>query len=264
MNTQLPESIRKITDGKPFTADSTGMSGSQVLIYDGMVLKTEPKSRSAARTAEVMKWLRGRIPVPEVIAYEEDESRSHLLMTRIKGRMASNGYYLERPQLLYRMLARALEMLWNTDISGCPCEQTPDILLEEAERRVKEGRVNMDYAEPDTFGENGFASPYELLDWLKANKPRSFEPVLSHGDLSLPNIFLNGDSISGFIDLSRTGISDKWRDISIALRSTEHNLSGRYGGKVYGTFDEAAFFDAIGIEPDRERIRFYILLDELF
>ena len=121
----------------------------------------------------------------------------------------------------------------------------------------------MERTEPETFGKNGFESPAALLEWLEANKPPC-EPVLSHGDFCLPNIFLKDGKVSGFIDLGGMGIADKWRDISLCYRSLKHNFDGTFSGKIYKDFDPDMLFEALGIVPDRERLRYWILLDELF
>ena len=95
------------------------------------------------------------------------------------------------------------------------------------------------------------------------NKP-SYEPVLSHGDFCLPNIYLDNGIISGFIDLGDAGIGDKWRDIALCYRSLKHNAEGAYGGKVYPDTDPMQLFKKLQIEPDWDKIRFYLLMDELF
>ncbi|WP_207637230.1 hypothetical protein [Eubacterium xylanophilum] len=44
----------------------------------------------------------------------------------------------------------------------------------------------------------------------------------------------------------------------------KHNFDGTYGGKVYPDFDPDMLFEALGIEPNWEKINYFILLDELF
>ena len=102
-----------------------------------------------------------------------------------------------------------------------------------------------------------------LLQWLYDNQPKE-EPVLSHGDFCLPNIFGTGTQITGYIDLGMTGTADRWCDIAICYRSLSHNYTGRYGNKVYSGYDDMLLFKELGIDPDWEKIRYYILLDELF
>ena len=177
--------------------------------------------------------------------------------------MSCDEYYLEHPQELLQILAEALEMLWSVDISDCPNVRDLDEELKEAAYRVENNLVDIERAEPDTFGESGFKSPAHLLGWLCENRPEN-EPVLSHGDFCLPNVFIKDGKISGFIDLGDTGIGDKWRDIALVYRSLKHNFDGTFGGKVYEDFDPDMLFDKLKIEPNWEKLRYYILLDELF
>ena len=164
---------------------------------------------------------------------------------------------------LLPLLAEAFRMLWRTDISDCPCVRDLDAELAEARYRVENGLVDVDDVEPETFGKDGFKDPAALLQWLEENRP-DYEPVLSHGDFCLPNILIDKGKISGFIDLGDTGIGDKWRDIALGYRSLKHNFDGTFGGKVYEDFDPDSLFEALGIEPNQEKLRYYTLLDELF
>ena len=81
----------------------------------------------------------------------------------------------------------------------------------------------------------------------------------------LPNIFAKGDRISGFIDLGKAGPADRWQDIAIAIRSLDHNFDGRYfNGKPIFDFKPQMLLDALGVEMNEEKYRYYYLLDELF
>lgn len=259
----IPDAVKGIVGDLTYDLDSTGHSGSQVLMFPDMVLKIEKCCKNGDKTVQVMKWLDGKIPVPRVLCHEVCGEYRYLLMSRTEGKMSCDPYYMERPNELLALLSEALEMLWSVDISDCPRCRSLDTELEEARYRVENGLVDIERTEPETFGENGFASPLELLHWLEDNKP-VVEPVLSHGDFCLPNIFLNNGRISGFIDLGDTGIADKWRDISLCYRSLKHNFDGSFGGKVYDGFDPDMLFEALNIEPDRDKLKYYILLDELF
>lgn len=62
--------------------------------------------------------------------------------------------------------------------------------------------------------------------------------------------------MSGFIDLGRAGIADKWQDIALCVRSLKHNVQDhKYIDLLFKHLD---------IEPNYEKIKYYILLDELF
>lgn len=260
---RLPSKMKSLIDNKPYTIDDIGMSGNQVLIFEDMVLKIEEISASVERQVLMMRWLEGKIPVPKVIAYEVENGKSYLLMSKVGGVMSCDTYYLKHPEELLEVLATGLRMLWEVDVKECPCVRDVDAVLQEARVQVENGWVDLDNVEPTTFGEDGFENPEQLLEWLENHRP-SFEPVLSHGDFCLPNIFLADGKVKGFIDLGKAGVGDKWNDIAICYRSVKHNFDGTYGGKVYDDFNPDMLFDKLGVEPDWEKIKWYLLLDELF
>lgn len=260
---QFPPKIKELISENEYTIDNVGMSGNQVLIFEDMVLKIESDLASVAEQVQIMQWLNGKLPVPEVLGYEVLNGNSYLLMSRICGKMSCDSYYLEHPHALLEALACGLKMLWEVDITDCPQIRDLEMDLTEARRRVEKGLIDLDDVEPTTFGESGFESPKHLLDWLERNRP-ALEPVFSHGDYCLPNIFLENGQIKGFIDLGKAGVGDKWRDIALCYRSLKHNFDGTYGGKVYKDFNPDMLFEKLEIEPDWDKIRYYILLDELF
>ena len=260
---QESSKIKGLIANKPYTVDEIGMSGNQVLIFEDMVLKIEEKSETVDRQVQMMQWLEGKIPVPKVIAYEVEEEKSYLFMSRTSGIMSCDTYYLEHPQMLLEALASGLKMLWEVDVTDCPVVRDVDAVLKEARERVEKDLVDVEDAEPTTFGDGGFENPEQLLEWLENHRP-AFEPVLSHGDYCLPNVFLENGQIKGFIDLGRAGVGDKWNDIALCYRSLKHNFDGTYGGKVYEDFNPDMLFEKLGIEPDWKKIKWYLLLDELF
>ena len=260
---EIPNSIKKIIEGKKYNIDNIGMSSSKVIIFDEYVLKIEKYNKNIVETVNVMKWLNGKISVPKVVCHEEKNGYSYLLMSRIKGRMSCDKYFLENPDELLKLLANALKMLWKIDVSTCPRVHDLQTEIMDAKFRVENNLVDLENVEPETFGENGFETPRELLKWLEENIPE-YEPVFSHGDFCLPNILINNNEISGFIDLGDAGVGDKWRDIALCYRSLKHNFDGTYGGKVYPNFNPNLLFECLGIEPNYKKLKYYLLLDELF
>lgn len=259
----VPVKIRELIEGKPYTVDEIGKSGNQVLIFEDMVLKIEKRSDYVEKQVRIMRWLEGKLPAPKILAFELQEEKSFLLMSRVQGEVACAEYYLEHPQVLLKALAEALKMCWAVDVLDCPNIRDLDAELAEGKYRVENGLVDVDNAEPTTFGEGGFESPAHLLEWLEENRPET-ENVFSHGDFCLPNVLLVDGKVNGFIDLGDAGVGDKWRDIALCYRSLKHNFDGTFGGKVYEDFNPDLLFEALGMEPDWEKLNYYILLDELF
>ena len=153
-----------------------------------------------------------------------------------------------------KLLADGLLMLQKIDISSCPYISNLDYKLKEALYNIENNLVDMgDFEEG-----NEFTSPMELYQWLVENRPLE-ELCFTHGDYCLPNIFINDNEVSGFIDVGRGGIADKWQDIALCVRSLGYNLR-HTDPKAYVSL----LFEHLGIEPNEEKIRYYILLDELF
>lgn len=259
----LPNSIRKLIGNEKFTFDKIGMSDSNVLLFGDKVLKIQSASDEAENEAVMMRWLKGKIPVPDVLAYDIEFGKSYLLMSKSSGKMSCSDYYMNNPELQIDLLAKAIRMLWEVQIYDCPSKMNLDKKLKMAEYAVDNNLIDMDNVEPDTFGENGFENPRALLDWLIENRPDE-DLVLSHGDFCLPNLFFSENTVSGFIDLGKTCPADRYQDIALCYRSIKDNFDGVYKGKVYGGFNPDRLFKKLDIVPDWKKIRYYILLDELF
>lgn len=262
MEEKLPEEISLLTSGKSYTVSDIGMSGGRVYMYEDMVLKTEECYPWVERSIKMMEWLADKAPVPKVLSHCVNEGRSFLLMSRVSGQMACSESCLNDPQRLIGLLAGAVKTLWSIDISDRPSVRDLETELKEARSNVENGRVNIQNTQPETFGEGGFESPATLLRWLEENRPDP-DPVFTHGDLCLPNIFFDGDRLSGFIDLGDAGVGDRWRDLALLHRSLRHNTDGTFGKVVEGV-DPDRVFEELDIRPDWEKLRYYTLLDELF
>lgn len=259
----LPDKIKNLIAEEAYSIDDMGMSHSTVLLFSDKILKIQEISEEAENEYRAMEWLQGKLPVPKVLGYERDEKNIYLLMTRVSGEMACSDKYMKDPEQLTTLLAEALQMLWKIDIHSCPFTWNLEKKLRLSKQAVENNLVDVDNAAPGTFGENGFKDPYHLLEWLNRHQPEE-ELVLSHGDFCLPNIFFENGKVSGYIDLGMTGIADKWQDVALCYRSLLHNYNGRYTGKKYPGFLAEMLFEKLGLEPDWEKIRYYILLDEHF
>lgn len=259
----LPPELNGLLADAAFTVDRIGMSDSQVILFADKVLKIQRASAEAQTEYTMMEWLSGKLPVPRCLFHCVQDGSDYLLMSKVPGTMSCAEEHMADPALLVQTLAGILKRLWQTDVSDCPVRWPPEAKLALVRDAVARGAIDTEHVEPDTYGADGFESPQALLDWLEANQP-PMDPVLSHGDFCLPNIFLSDGSLSALIDLGRSGVADRWLDIAICYRSLRDNFGGVYGGVPHPDFDPSSLFRALDIQPDWEKIRYYLLLDELF
>ncbi len=267
---QFPSQIASLISDRTYQTDDIGMSDASVLLFQDMVLKIQRDDEETENEYRMMTWLRGKLSVPDALAFEKDGQKSWLLMSRCPGEAACSETYMQNPKKQVELLAQGLKNLWRIDIADCPSDCRLKYKLAQARYNVEHNLVDIENTEPDTFGENGFQTPARLLQWLYDNQPEE-EPVLSHGDFCLPNLFFAesftecaAETQISYIDLGKTGIADKWCDIALCYRSLSHNYSGAYHGRPYTGLDEHLLFRELGLAPDWDKIRYYILLDELF
>lgn len=254
-NRILPNRIQKHLKDMRAVKDTIGCSNASIYHYKKddveLYLKIEKTNVEFEHEQIIMQWLQNKLPVPQIIAQAKGAGYDYLLMTKAVGEMSCSDYFLKKPEELVGLLAKGIEMLQAVNISGCPYECKLEMKLNKAKKRINLGLIDTSDWEADT----PFKTPEELYDYL-VNHRHSEELVFSHGDYCLPNIFLSDNEVTGFIDLGRAGIGDKWQDIALCVRSIRHNLKeDRYVDM---------FFQHLKIQPNHEKIRYYILLDELF
>ncbi len=249
---QLPDCIARQVRGLPYTRNTVGCSRAELICFDGrLYCKREPAGPESRRERQMLAWLRGRLPVPELLAACEQDGFGYLLMTCAPGETAISDRLLRDPPALVRALAESLRLLWTLDVRDCPADATLSYKLAEAQRGIDGGLVDL-----DDFRENNPGwTPQSLLDRLSAERPAE-QLVFTHGDFCLPNIFLRDGKPACYIDLGRAGVADRWQDIALCVRSLEFNL----GSRAYTPL----LYDCLEIEPDEQKRRYYTLLDELF
>lgn len=251
----FPDEIVKYTSDMSVDENEIGHSKAKIYNFKKasyeLYLKVEQKNSEFEQEQMVMEWLQDKLPVPRIISKCNHEGYDYLLMTKVDGNMSCATSSLSNPESLIKALADGINKLQSIDISDCPFNCSLDEKLKSAWKRIKNNEIDMSDWEEDTE----FTSPEELYDYLLTNKPKE-EVVFSHGDYCLPNVFIHNKKITGLIDLGRAGIADRWQDIALCVRSIEHNL----GSRRYTNL----LFKYLNLEPDYEKIKYYILLDELF
>ena len=81
----MPDSIRKIVEGKEYQENHVGMSDSRVFMFDDMVLKIQAYSGETDNEYMVCNWLSETLPGPQLLADEGRVGTTDCLMTILAG-----------------------------------------------------------------------------------------------------------------------------------------------------------------------------------
>lgn len=253
---EFPKALQMLLVGMDCEINNIGRSTAGVYKYYNSkisyYLKIQPILHGLHREYEIMKWLDEKLPVPRMVYFNSYKGFEYLLMTEIKGEILCSECFLNNPEKAVKLLANGIKILQTIPIETCVFDNSLEIKLKEALYNIENNLVDMD----DWEKVNRFDSPMELLKYLENNKPKELELSFTHGDYCLPNILADGDKVNGFIDLGRGGIGDIYQDVALCVRSLKHNFS---------TDDYTdLFFKYLEMEPNWEKVDYYILLDELF
>ena len=93
----IPAAIQALLPQHPGEENRIGHSGAQVVMYEDCVLKVQPDTENAANEGIMLRFLKGRLPVPEVLA-EAD--------TRLKSSRADKRVVLEETAAVLIVLSR--------------------------------------------------------------------------------------------------------------------------------------------------------------
>ncbi|MBN9388500.1 MAG: aminoglycoside 3'-phosphotransferase [Chloroflexi bacterium] len=240
-----------------------GMSGASVYLLQApgkpnLYLKTAPEGSAMTFKSEVerLRWMKDRLPVPEALYYAQTEAGEYLLLTEISGKMAFDSTFEDEIPRLVKSLAAGLKMLHSLDTAACPFDMRLDTQIEAAHRNTEMHLVDGTDFDAERLGR----SAADVFEELLKMRPASEDLVFTHGDHCLPNVIINPSTleISGFVDLGRAGIADRYQDLALAVRSLIRNWGEKY---VPLLFKEYGIKQA---EIDWGKIEFYKLLDEFF
>jgi aminoglycoside phosphotransferase len=216
-------------------------------------IDTRASSNGLARERDILLRLRDLLPVPRVLDFRGVGELEALRMTAVPGIDASDTRMHGDVARLIRALADALKVLHALPLSALSgFERGLDDVIPEAARRLAAGEVDR-----DNFDDDRNATAEQMYEQLLSARPARANLCATHGDYCLPNVLFDLDTfaLTGFVDLGRFGIADRYQDLAIVTRSLAHNL---------GRDLTAAFFEAYGGAADLEKIEYYRLLDEFF
>jgi aminoglycoside phosphotransferase len=207
---------------------------------------------SLTMEAQILEWLRNKLPVPEVISYLVDEQKEYLLTSEIEGIDAAQSCGDKPHKEIVTLLAEGLRMIHDISIEHCPFNRTLNKTIADAERQMKLGLADVGDFDEARQGETA----EQLYKQLLSTRPDSEDLVFTHGDYCLPNIILGNNNLNGFVDWSRAGTADRYQDLALAARSLDFNISSNLTEQL---------FEEYGIEQiDWAKVEYYTLLDEFF
>jgi aminoglycoside 3'-phosphotransferase-3 len=250
----LPKEIEQCVVNMQCYKDKEGKSNASVFqFYDDnktYYLKAEKRNEEVVREQELYQWLKNKLPVPKVICEHSEGETEYLLIEKVDGIMLESDYYRSNPELLVKLAADGIKLLQGIDISHCPFDSTIGYKLKCSKERIESGQVSK--IDRNEYTE-GLETPQDVYEYLITHKPIE-DKAFTHGDFCFNNYFASGQMISGFIDFGRGGVGDKYQDIALCVREL-WDFDKKY---------TQLFFDNLGIVPDYDKIKYYILLDELF
>lgn len=220
---------------------------------NGRFLKLSVSDRypSVEEEAARLRWAIDHLPVPRVLEQGSDDGMSWLLTASLSGVDATDSSLMASPSELVPILASGLRVLHAVPASSCPFDFELNRALQHVQERVARGLVD---ADRDFHPEFAHLQPSTALDLLEAERPRSEDVVVCHGDYCLPNVIVRDGKAAGFVDLGELGTADRWWDLAVATWSVTWNLGPGY---------EELFLSEYGVAIDAERMRYYRLLYDM-
>lgn len=243
-----------------FTRVKTGESGAKVFRCEQAAgrphyLKYGKGQAAGGILDEVVRlqWLQAYLPCPRVLHFQGEPRSAWMLTSGLPGRSAyeclNDGK--ESPIETVRAIADFLRQLHSLPAEECPFLADHHLRLVQARRNMAAGIV--DTADFDVERQGWSAE--QVWAELQTRMPRRMERVVTHGDFSLDNVFLQRGRVTGVIDVGRLGIADPYQDLAILW----NNLA------EFGEGVQRAFLQAYGLRRlDQGKLAFHLCLDELF
>jgi aminoglycoside 3'-phosphotransferase-1 len=256
-----PAGIRAALIGYEWTRNTVGQSGGTIHGLHGkpgapdLFLKHGKDAVADDICAELerLRWLARHLPVPAVVHFAFTPDEAWLLMTAVPGKTAYQVLeaHPERRLAVVDALAMFLRRLHAIPVNACPFNSDHARRLTCARARIDTGLVEEDDFDEERKG----LTAEQVWEAMQGLLPLAPDPVVTHGDFSLDNLLIQDDEVAGCIDTGRVGIADRYQDLAIAW-----NCLGAFGASL-----QERFLKQYGIsKPDRDKLQFHLLLDELF
>lgn len=219
----VPGVVMEIADGRPIELEWRNELGGLTFRIGARFVKWNPRRSGIdlARERARLEWLAPRHPVPRVVGWGDDDDAQWMITEALPGTRAIGDVWRERRGEAIRAIADGLRALHSIPFDDFPAPWT-------AESWVGRRPASI---EP---------------------RPPVVDPVVVHGDACAPNTLVSEDGAwTGNVDFGDLAVGDRWADLAVASMSLDRN---------FGAGHRHELFDAYGIEPDVERIRYYLAL----
>lgn len=222
----VPQIVAKIADGRPADLVWRNELGGLTFRIGDQYVKWNPRRTGIDldRERDRLRWISQRHPAPRVIDWGDDDDAQWLLTAAVPGEAAVGDTWRARRPEAVRAIATGLRAIHAIPIDDFPADWTSEAWV---------GR-----------------SPEALEP-----RPSIDDAVVVHGDACAPNTLISskGDW-TGNVDFGDLALGDRWADLAVASLSLDWN---------FGEGHQDELFEAYGVAPDAERIRYYRALWEL-
>jgi kanamycin kinase len=222
----IPAVVERLAAGSPIELVWRNELGGLTFRIGDRYVKWNPRRTGIdlERERVRLEWLSGRHPAPRVAGYGDDDEAQWLVTLAIPGEPAVGDRWRARRGEAIAALAGGLRAIHAIDITEFPANWSGEVWV---------GRC------PRSLG----------------SRPRVEETVLVHGDACAPNTLISASGAwVGNVDFGDLGVGDRWADLAVASMSLDWN---------FGEGHQDEFFDAYGVRPDEDRIRYYRALWDL-
>jgi len=170
--------------------------------------------------------LKGVLNVPSVVFYYKKDIEI-IITTKMDGIMSCEDECLEDKDSTIDALCFAIKQIQNIELNDDLFAKfnvyTLEGELEKVYAKFEQGEIS---ALPDKVVFNRFKTIEQVIEYFKTYKPKG-ELYFSHGDVSMPNVFMKSGKFVGFIDVGSAGIRQKWQDIADAYISVRRNFESQ-------------------------------------
>ncbi|MFJ9388467.1 APH(3'') family aminoglycoside O-phosphotransferase [Nocardioides sp. NPDC101246] len=253
-------------DGAAWASVGGGESGATVFHDRGAAryAKVVPAAagQDLAAERERITWLgEAGFPAPNVLDWRVTADGSCLITSAVAGVSADrlDAVALRRA---WPSIAEIVRVLHGLPVEECPFDRGLGTMMPLAREVVAAGRVQAEFL-PEELQQ---VPPAMILDGIEDELPQRTAqersaPVVCHGDLCLPNILVDPDTmrVSGLIDLGRLGRADPYADIALLLA----NARETWRDEATARQADREFAELYGIRLDAGSQRFYLHLDPL-